>query len=370
MANAFAESLPLIERMKKELVKLGKASQKIKEADAAAEQNGNAAIAAKEAATRAAAATRDVAAAQQQLIEQLSEQHQTGLEEQQALLRRQTDVLLAETKSAIAASLTTVTQAGEAAQAVIDELLTAQPPLLAKIEAQHQQGLVQQKQTLQTEAAAWARSLQAHMETELVRIREAVAVFQKNVVQQHDEFSAVASQLQVVSGRITAFAEVMNAAKFTTKLEAIDKKQDALGKQVTDAQQTTLKQLTELGAVADRHQVAQVANHQNAVREQSAVRQKLTLLATAEKLTNLTQLIKQNDITQTVTTEAAAEAQFLFQQEVTEGFTQQQSRQDVLHQEVQASIAELRQGLKQQLLLKVVVLVGVVATVIKLFIAL
>lgn len=361
MTNAFAESLPLIERMKKELEKLGKASQKITEADAVAEKNATAVAAVSKAAVQAATATRDVAAAQQQLIEQLSEQHQTGMEEQQALLRRQTDVLLAEAKSVIEASLTTVTRAGEAAQAVINELLEAQPPLLAKIEAQHQRGLMRQQEVLQTEAAAWAELLQAHMETELVRVREVVALFQKNVGQQHDEFSAVASQLQIVSGRITAFAEVMNAAKFTTKLEEIDKKQNELTKQLASGQQESTKKLTELGAVADRHQAAQVSASQSAVQEQIALRQKLIQLTadTTDKLAKLTKAA-----------ETATQAQITTQQRITVGFAEQQKQQTEMQQTVQASIAELQQGLKYQLLLKLVLLAGVAAIVVKVFIAL
>ena len=118
----------------------------------------------------------------------------------------------------------------------------------------------------------------------------------------------------------------MNAAKFTTKLEEIDKKQQELAKQLAASNQATSEKLKELAAIATQQQSLLTATAKTAAEERATLRQKI------------------ND-----------------------AHTQQQKQQAEMQQIVQASIAELKQGLKQQLLLKLVLLAGVAAIVVKVF---
>ena len=260
MANAFAESLPLIERMKKELEKLGKASQKITEARTNSERN-------QEVAEQAVTAVQGMVAAHETLVERLAQDHRKGIERQET--------------------------------------------------------------AVQSAAQLWAATLEKQMIAEVKALRQATELLEKNAKHQHDEISAVANQLQVATGRITAFAEVMNAAKFTTKLEEIDKKQQELAKQLAASNQATSEKLKELAAIATQQQSLLTATAKTAAEERATLRQKI------------------ND-----------------------AHTQQQKQQAEMQQIVQASIAELKQGLKQQLLLKLVLLAGVAAIAVKIFIAL
>ena len=218
MSTAFAASLPLIEQLKEELGKLKTATERIEQDKANAAQN---ALAAKEAVSAAGKWT----VAYDQLVGSLAKQHQASLNEQELLLRTHATDLAHQTADQTARQLDGLKQAATKAQTLIDQLLKTQPPLLAELAAQHQRGIASQQEMLQKQAQAWADSLHQQLQSELKLLRQAIETLQKNTRQQHDEFSAVANQLQVVAGRVTAFAEVMNAARFTSRLESIEKQQ-------------------------------------------------------------------------------------------------------------------------------------------------
>ncbi len=234
MSTAFAASLPLIEKLKEELARLGKATDEIAKAEKAAEQNASVA-------KEAVRAAEKWTSAHDHLISNLEKQHRTSLSEQELLLRTHAADLTAQTVDQTTRHLAGLHEAAATAQVLIDKLLVAQPPLLADIATQHQKGMDRQQETLQKAAQAWADSLHQQMQNELKLLRQVIETLQKNTRQQHDELSTVANQLQVVAGRVTAFAEVMNAAQFTGRLERIEQQQQAAAKEsaATAAAHTT-----------------------------------------------------------------------------------------------------------------------------------
>ncbi len=188
--------------------------------------------------------------AQEGLVEKLSQQQQAGLGEQELLLRVHAEELSNKTAELTSRQLDGLKQAATAAQGLIDNLLQEQPPLLAAIWEQHLRGLDEQQGILQKGVQTWADSLHQQMQTELKLLRQVIETLQKNALQQHDELSSVANQLQVVAGRVTAFAEVMNAAKFTARLESIEKHQQEVldgvsgGKPLTQQHSPSKRQRT------------------------------------------------------------------------------------------------------------------------------
>jgi hypothetical protein len=222
MSTAFTAALPLLEELKENLNKLKSATDEINKAGQSAEEHKQAATQQRNAADAAVRAAQQAAASQEQLLDRLGEQHQKSLSEQELLLHEHAQNLSQQTTEQIGRQLDGVKQSGVKVQELIDRLLDEQPVRLAAIEKQHQQGISQQQELLRGSVQSWADKLHEQMQVELKLLRQATEVLQKNTRQQHDELSAVASQLQVVAGRVTAFAEVMNAAKFTSRLETIE----------------------------------------------------------------------------------------------------------------------------------------------------
>ena len=223
MSTAFTAALPLLEKLKGELDKLDKATTEIEKAHQSAKQN-------QQSAKNTVEASKRVVEAQAGLVEELAQQHQKSLGEQEALLQVHLDDITKRTGDETTRQLDSLKQAGTAAQDVINRLLERQPQLLAAIGEQHKRGLSEQQEVLQKASQAWATLLNQQMQTELKLLHQAIEALQKNTRTQLDELSAVTKQLQVATGRITAFAEAMNAAKFLTKLEGIEaRQQEALG---------------------------------------------------------------------------------------------------------------------------------------------
>ncbi|UOQ50678.1 hypothetical protein [Hymenobacter cellulosivorans] len=223
MSTAFTAALPLLEELKEKLGKLDSATKEIEKAHQNSQQN-------QQAATDAVDASRHVVEAQRELVEQLGQQHQASLGEQANLLRAHLDDLVQRTGNEATRQLDSLRQAGTDVQEVINKVLERQPLLLAEIKEQHTRGLSEQQEVLQKASQAWATLLDQQMQTELKLLHQAIETLQKNTRSQHDELSAVTNQLQVATGRITAFAEAMNAAKFLTKLEGIESwQQEILG---------------------------------------------------------------------------------------------------------------------------------------------
>ena len=182
---------------------------------------------------KAAADTQEVLNELPLRLATLEQLHQQALDKQQDLLRQSTgeqELLLREhaenltkqTTNQIDRQLVEVRQAAANVQVLIDKLIEEQPVLLATIGKQHQHGIDKQHELLRNGVQGWSDKLHEQMTSELKLLRQATEILQTNTRQQHDELSAVANQLQVVAGRVTAFAEVMNAAKFTTRLESIE----------------------------------------------------------------------------------------------------------------------------------------------------
>lgn len=215
MSTAFTAALPLLEELKEKLSKLDTATKEIEKAHTNSQQN-------RQAAADAVDASKRVIEAQQGLIEHLGQQQQAGLGEQANLLLTHLDDLTQRTGSETTRQLASLKQAGTAVQEVINKVLERQPHILAEIGEQHKRGLSEQQEVLRKASQAWATLLNQQMQTELKLLHQAIETLQKNTRSQHDELSAVTNQLQVATGRITAFAEAMNAAKFLTKLEGID----------------------------------------------------------------------------------------------------------------------------------------------------
>ena len=215
MSTAFTAALPLLEELKEKLGKLDTATKEIEKAHTNSQQN-------QQAAADAVDASKRVVEAQQGLIEHLGQQQQAGLGEQANLLLTHLDDLTQRTGSETTRQLDSLKQAGTAVQEVINKVLERQPHILAEIGEQHKRGLSEQQEVLRKASQAWATLLNQQMQTELKLLHQAIETLQKNTRSQHDELSAVTNQLQVATGRITAFAEAMNAAKFLTKLEGID----------------------------------------------------------------------------------------------------------------------------------------------------
>lgn len=247
MASAFEAVSPLIEKFKKELETLSTASKKIDEATKSANAN-------RITADEVVKAAKGVADAHGSLIKLLGEQQQGSLHDQETLLQLHLDELTQRTTTETTQQLGGLKQAGQAAQAVIDKLLAQQPPLLAAIKEQHEQGVVSQKNDLQKAAQAWADLLHQQMQTELKALRQAIEMLQGNTRRQHDDLSAITNQLQVATGRITAFAEAMNAAKFLTKLENLETGQREVGQALEKADKSASAGLQKIVSQAQGYQ--------------------------------------------------------------------------------------------------------------------
>jgi hypothetical protein len=225
MTDFFEHSRPLIKQLTDELGRLKQATDEIDKAGKSAEQHEQAANQQQKAADAAVRAVQLVVTGQEKLVDQLSQQHQRSLGEQEVLLREQSEHLAQKIGEQIGQRLDEVRQTAKQVQELIDRLLTEQPARLDAIDQQHQLGMEKQKEMLRNGVQSWADKLHEQLQVELKLLRQATEVLEKNTRQQHDELSAVASQLQVVAGRVTAFAEVMNAAKFTARLESIEQQQ-------------------------------------------------------------------------------------------------------------------------------------------------
>lgn len=232
MSTAFTAALPLLEELKEKLGKLDTATREIEKAHKNSQQN-------QQAASDAVGASKQVVEAQRELVEQLGQQHQASLGKQTSLLQTHLDDLTQRTSSETTRQLDSLKQAGVDVQEVINKVLEQQPLLLAEIGEQHKRSLNEQQEVLQEASQAWATLLNQQMETELKLLRQAIETLQKNTRSQHDELSAVTNQLQVATGRITAFAEAMNAAKFLTKLENIESRQQEVLGGVTTGNKAT-----------------------------------------------------------------------------------------------------------------------------------
>ncbi|OUJ69947.1 SPOR domain-containing protein [Hymenobacter crusticola] len=223
MSTAFTAALPLLEELKIKLGNLDTATKEIEKAHQNSQQN-------QQAATDAVNASKHVVEAQRELVAHLGHQYQISLSEQTNLLQTHLDDLTQRTGNETTHQLNSLKQAGTAVQEVINKVLEQQPQLLAEIGEQHRRGLNEQQEVLQKASQAWATLLHQQMQTELKLLHQTIETLQKNTRTQHDELSAITNQLQVATGRITAFAEAMNAAKFLTKLEGIESyQQEVLG---------------------------------------------------------------------------------------------------------------------------------------------
>ena len=232
MSTVFTAALPLLEELKEKLGKLDTATREVEKAHQNSQQN-------KQAAADAVEASKRVVEAQQSLVEQLGQQHQASQGEQTNLLQTHLDDLTQRTSSETTRQLDGLKQAGADVQGVINKVLERQPLLLAEISEQHKRGLSEQQEVLQKASQAWATLLNQQMQTELKLLHQAIETLQKNTRSQHDELSAVTNQLQVATGRITAFAEAMNAAKFLTKLEGIESRQQEVLSGITAGNKAT-----------------------------------------------------------------------------------------------------------------------------------
>ena len=248
MASAFDAVLPLIEDFKEELKKLGTATQEI--------------ATARDGAKVAAEAAGRIASKHEELAKLLGKQQLSSLQDQENQLQSHLDDLTRQTATETTRQLTTLQQAGQSAQATIDKLLAEQPPLLAAIKEQHTKGVDFQKSELQKAAKAWADLLHQQMQSELQALRQVIDTLQANTRQQHDDLSAITNQLQVATGRITAFAEAMNAAKFLTKLESLEAGQRAAGSALDKVSQDTATALQRLDSQAQTHRQQTAADSQ------------------------------------------------------------------------------------------------------------
>ena len=244
MSTAFTAALPLLEELKEKLGKLDTATKEIEKAHNNSQQN-------QQAASDAVDASKHVVEAQRELIEQLGQQHQASLGEQMVLLQTHLDDLTQRTGSETTRQLDSLKQAGTDVQEVINKVLERQPLLLAEINEQHKRGLSEQQEILHKATQAWATLLNQQMQTELKLLHQAIEALQKNTRSQHDELSAVTNQLQVATGRITAFAEAMNAAKFLTKLEGIESRQQEVLGGVTTGNKATAGSFGKLETAAE-----------------------------------------------------------------------------------------------------------------------
>lgn len=311
MSTAFTAALPLLEELKENLNRLKTATDEIAKAGQSAEQHKQAATLQKEVADAAVRATQQAATSQEKLLDRLGEQHQKSLGEQELLLHEHAQNLSQQTTEQIGRQLDGVKQSAGKVQELIDRLLTEQPTRLAAIEKQHQQGLNQQHELLRGSVQSWASKLHEQMEVEVKLLRQATEVLQKNTRQQYDELSAVANQLQVVAGRVTAFAEVMNAAKFTSRLETIEQLGSAnvtaleklaalYQQQANDLTAEIQKGKREIANAAEQHRTAtnqELSRLQTAHEQQTA-----SLQATLEQVTvQLTQISSQQRLWQLVT---------------------------------------------------------------------
>lgn len=251
MTDFFKEARPTLERLTNDLDKLVSAAALIREAQESAtrhaEQTGNY----QNLTDAAVRATQLVVTGQEKLIDQLGQQQQRSLGEQEVLLREQSEQLAQKTGEQISRQLDEVRQTAEQVQELIGRLLTEQPARLDAIGKQHQLGMEKQQEMLRNGVQNWADKLHEQLQVELKLLRQATEVLEKNTKQQHDELSTVANQLQVVAGRVTAFAEVMNAAKFTARLESIEQQQKdtladlAKSRKASEAAATKLTELYE-----------------------------------------------------------------------------------------------------------------------------
>lgn len=244
MSTAFTAALPLLEELKEKLGKLDSATKEIEKAHQTSQQN-------QQAATDAVDASRHVVDAQRELVEQLGQQHQASLGEQTNLLQTHLDEITQRTGTETARQLDSLKQAGTEVQEVINKVLERQPLLLAEIGEQHKRGLSEQQEVLQKASQAWATLLNQQMQTELKLLHQAIEALQRNTRSQHDELSAVTNQLQVATGRITAFAEAMNAAKFLTKLEGIESRQQEVLGGITTGNKATASSFGKLETAAE-----------------------------------------------------------------------------------------------------------------------
>ncbi|MFD1469879.1 hypothetical protein ACFQ48_16745 [Hymenobacter caeli] len=251
MSTAFTAALPLLEELKENLNRLKTATDEIEKAKQSAGEHQQAAGQLQRAADEAVRAAKQAAVSQEKLVDQLGQQHQKSLGEQELLLREHVENLSLQAGEQIGRQLDGVKQSATKVQELIDRLLTEQPANLDAIGRQHEQGMEKQQEILRNGVQNWADKLHEQLQVELKLLRQSTEVLQKNTQQQHDELSAVASQLQVVAGRVTAFAEVMNAAKFTARLESIEQHQKdtladlAKSKKASDEEATRLTELYE-----------------------------------------------------------------------------------------------------------------------------
>jgi hypothetical protein len=270
MSTAFTAALPLLEELKENLNRLKTATDEIEKAKQSAGKHQLAAEQQKDAAAAAVRAAQQVASAQETLIDRLGQQQQKSLGEQELLLLEHAESLAQQTGEQISRKLDSVNQSAAKVQVLIDKLLDEQPALLSTIGNQHQQGLDKQHELLRNSVQGWADKLHEQMQTELKLLRQATEMLQKNTRQQHDELSAVANQLQIVAGRVTAFAEVMNAAKFTARLENIEHhQQEALAGiiQGSAANATALDKLAELHHQQEKNLTAELQKGQQKAAE-------------------------------------------------------------------------------------------------------
>lgn len=244
MSTAFTAALPLLEELKEKLGKLDTATREIEKARQSSQQN-------QQAATEAVNASKYMVEAQRELVAQLGHQHQASLGEQTHLLQTHLDDITQRTGSETTQQLESLKQAGTAVQEVINKLLERQPQLLTEISEQHKRGLSEQQEILHKASQAWATLLNQQMQTELRLLHQAIETLQKNIRSQHDELSAVTNQLQVATGRITAFAEAMNAAKFLIKLEGIESRQQEILSSITTSNKVTVSALGKLEATME-----------------------------------------------------------------------------------------------------------------------
>jgi hypothetical protein len=244
MSTAFTAALPLLEELKEKLSKLDTATREIEKAHQSSQQN-------KQAASDAVDASKHVVEAQRRLVEQLGQQHQVSLGEQTNLLQTHLDDLTQRTSSETTRQLDSLKQAGTDVQEVINKVLERQPLLLAEISEQHKRSLSEQQEVLQMASQAWATLLNQQMQTELKLLHQAIETLQNNTRTQHDELSAVTNQLQVATGRITAFSEAMNAAKFLTKLEGIESRQQEVLGGITTGNKATAASFGKLETAAE-----------------------------------------------------------------------------------------------------------------------
>lgn len=316
MSTAFTAALPLLEKLKTELAKLDTATKEIAKAHDSAKQN-------QQAAKQAVSAAGQVAATQQELVESLARQHQASLSEQELILRAHAEDLTERTVQQTARQLEGIKKAAESAQELIDNLLETQPPLLAAIGEQHLVGMNKQQEMMQRAAQAWADSLHQQMQTELKLVRQVTETYQKNARQQHDEFSAVANQLQIVTGRVTAFSEVMNAANFTTKLASLDAQQQKVLSGIAAGTQANTAGFNKLDAASQKHKA---------------------------ELDSLLQAFRQQG------TEAAKQQQQLLTNSLTKLEEGQRARQAELQGVLQAMTVELQRSHKTQRMMSFIVL--------------